>query len=492
MGATEPRDAVSDAWDNPAYGEIDYAAAANGTLDVRFRDGTAVAVPLEALGLSGVPQIEASVQAGEPGVVRLHGRGVQDRAIPWTALRAATDERFAQYLRDSDAREARRVGARLRALREDRGVPQKEVARQAGMSPPQLAKIERGEADMRISTVTRLLRVLGADWADISGPSPPEVSVREIQRRAVRFGAPRSLVRRIAERVKREDFAEALCRGFGWSRESLLNERGEVDLWTSSGVAIQFKAARNQRRTASPVAEFARNICVLVSENSERPQWVRLPPDPWTIRDQMTSASGELSFRTMLEWAWTQGVTTVPIEARGGFHAAVWSHESGPLVALKQPQDLSVFWAFDFAHELGHIALGHLGADDFVEENVGEDDDDREAAANEFARTLLLGDWEALIMTAVEKANRDVRELKRATREVARDRDVSPGTLGTILARRIQVDGQEGQWWGAAINLAREEGSARRIAVEALAHRLSVEPMSDLEKGLVGAATGAV
>ena len=122
------------------------------------------------LGLADATDVRADPEDSTK-VAAVLGREPVD--IDWMQVRAASDPAFAKELRRRDSDEARRVGRRLKALREDRRLRQDVVAEQVGMTPPQLSKIERGQSDLRISTVRALLRVMNASFADIAGPDFP-------------------------------------------------------------------------------------------------------------------------------------------------------------------------------------------------------------------------------------------------------------------------------------------------------------------------------
>lgn len=56
-------------------------------------------------------------------------------------------------------------GRRLRAIREERGYRQKAIADRAGVSVFQLNRIEQGNQDAKVSTVSLIARALGVDLA---------------------------------------------------------------------------------------------------------------------------------------------------------------------------------------------------------------------------------------------------------------------------------------------------------------------------------------
>ena len=70
------------------------------------------------------------------------------------------------------------LGARVRALRQERGLTLKELGRAAALSPPFLSQLERGLARPSVSSVERIARALdvrvGTLWAE-AAPRGPEL-----------------------------------------------------------------------------------------------------------------------------------------------------------------------------------------------------------------------------------------------------------------------------------------------------------------------------
>lgn len=88
--------------------------------------------------------------------------------------------------------------------------------------------------------------------------------------------------------------------------------------------------------------------------------------------------------------------------------------------------------AYYLAHEIGHIALGHLGASgaviDLQDPLQGEiTDDPEEKAADEFALELLTGAPRPAITTLTKRFT--ARELARTVLEISNDVRIEPGTL---------------------------------------------------------------
>lgn len=49
-----------------------------------------------------------------------------------------------------------RVGANIRARRDELGITQEEAARRAGVHPVEFARAERGTRDLRLSTIVKI------------------------------------------------------------------------------------------------------------------------------------------------------------------------------------------------------------------------------------------------------------------------------------------------------------------------------------------------
>lgn|SRR5579885_965569 len=81
----------------------------------------------------------------------------------WSAIKAMrpdTPERRAGYER---ARLAHELGAKVRALREARGLSQAELAQRMGTTQSVIARLELGGAEPRFDTLRRVCAVLDAD-----------------------------------------------------------------------------------------------------------------------------------------------------------------------------------------------------------------------------------------------------------------------------------------------------------------------------------------
>lgn len=445
-------------WEAAGYSEIDAVEIVGDDFLVTFDNGDEVVVAAESVGISDRP-VAVAVTTPERGAIVVTNESGQTGEVSWITLRASSDPAFAKLLRERDAEEARRTGRRLKALREDKGLPQNAVAAQAGMTAAQLAKIESGTSDVRFSTVRTLLRVLEGSLSDIGGPKALENSVVSMSKEAAKAGAPKELVTRLVAGVPREHANEALAKAFGWAADDL---RSGEELREPPPLAVRFKAAKHQARSITPLVRFAYSACEVAVRMTTIPLGA-VPADPLALHQELRALHGDHSLTSLVAWTWDRGIPIVPIGVPGEFHAAVWEINDRPTIALKQPHDLAAWWEFDLAHELGHIARGDVEGTAAILEQETRTDTESESAAHDYAVRAVLGDVDELVRRAVTLARGKVQFLKQACKTVAEQVGVSQGALAAHLAHEITVDGRRGAWWGAAQNLAKEEGPGRAI-----------------------------
>jgi DNA-binding Xre family transcriptional regulator len=153
-------------WGTREYQNMVSVERCDNQLRVLFKDGSSVAVdatrllPSEAhgvdwSGLSFTPfEITVPTAAGEV-------------EIPWSTIRALTDKDYSAHLAAAAEEQARKVGQRLRELRERRNLTGKEVAERAGITPQSLSRIEHGRHDVVYTTLQRILAAMGCSLKDL-------------------------------------------------------------------------------------------------------------------------------------------------------------------------------------------------------------------------------------------------------------------------------------------------------------------------------------
>jgi Zn-dependent peptidase ImmA (M78 family)/transcriptional regulator with XRE-family HTH domain len=472
-------------WEQEGYGEIAGVESSLGALTVTFANGDAVELQIADLGLPNDSEFRFEDESGS--LIAIPPAG-EDREIDWMLIRRLDDPQFAEALRKRDAEESRRLGRRLRALRENRRVSQKAAAEMAGMSAPQLAKIERGESDLRVSTVQGVLRAIGGSLADIARPDAPEVSVTQIRRHAQTTGAPKEVLESIETKVAPEILPALLARGFGWEIQALLAGTPQP---TAPELAISFKARDRERAKGSPLVQLARTVSEIAASCYQSPV-KPLPREPEAIRKQLGVGQGSISLNTLVEWAWETGVLVLPTPGtKGTFSGAAWVVDKRPIAVLSSEQAPPVFWLFDLAHELGHLALGHPHERGVVDvDKPGEEiDDAHEQQANRFALDLLLPEREQLFGEIRRRCQGSLKWQKKKFKwkvvEVAEEAGIDKALLATTAAAALNEIAEPIDRWGSAQNIAKEQGKGRQIVQAAFAQRIDLDALDELDAALL-------
>jgi transcriptional regulator with XRE-family HTH domain/Zn-dependent peptidase ImmA (M78 family) len=468
-------------WLHPGYSDVVAARNADGDLEVEFANGDVVRVPASTFGVSG-SDFGVHVDPDEALSVVVTDSSADSRDISWTQLRSATDADFSLEMRQRDAEESRRLGLRLRALREDRNLNQRDLAALVGMSAPQLSKIESGAFDLRVSTVQTLLRAMGSTLADITGPDALEVSRRELRKRVQQAGVPDDVSDRVIAHTPRAAVVDVLGRAFGWTRGQLIAGVPQPHAVASP---VRFRAVRKGDPHESPLVNLAYEVCRIVGDHAALAPYRGLPTDPAELRPGALDASGQVSLASLLDWTWAAGIPVLPLYGRGAFAASAWTVANVAAVVLKETRELAVFWLFDLAHELGHIARGHLAGGGMVDveslqlDAADSDADEREA--NDFALQLLLPGYQELLHAVQREARGNYLRFKGAVATVARRANVSAGVLGMVAAYELKEIGQYKDRWGSASNLARPDGIGRAIVQESARRYLALDGLSETE-----------
>lgn len=472
-------------WEDERYGEIVGVKASHGVIDIDFGNGDMVEIPISDLGLESNTDFRVDQESG--ALIAVTGAG--DREIDWMVIRASADPAFAAEIRKRDAEEARRIGTRLRVLRENKDLAQNVVAQRASMSAPQLAKIESGESDLRISTVWSVLRGLDASFADISGPDAPEVSVKVLSKQARDSGAPAEVVNQIATKTPPARLAAMLAHAFAWRPESLLEGPPKP---LPRQFAMSFKARDPEKARTSPLARLAQTV----AEASAKACEIAVTPlssNPAEIREGVVALGGEVSLMNLTKWAWNMGIVVVPMSGAPSFSAAAWEVEERPVVVLNSSPKYVVYWLFDLAHEISHLALGHPGSNGVIDVDkpgMGPDDE-QEQEANDFALDLLVPDSKALIAEIRKRCEGSLEWQKKKFKwkaiEVAKEAGVPETLMLTVASYALTDVAEPVDRWGSTNNEAEKEGPARPDLQKEFADHIDLGALPEMDCALIEA-----
>lgn len=160
-----------DGWRMPGYAQIVRASARDGRLTVLFADGSWVEIDGDRLLPPEIRDPRWDVlSVDECGDFILVPTAAEPVDVPADRIRVLTDPAFAEHRARLAQAEARRIGQRLRLLRERRDLTAKEVARRAGITPMSMSRIELGRHDVVLTTLAQILAAMGCSFDDLEAP----------------------------------------------------------------------------------------------------------------------------------------------------------------------------------------------------------------------------------------------------------------------------------------------------------------------------------
>ena len=156
----------------------------------------------------------------------------------------------------------------------------------------------------------------------------------------------------------------------------------------------------------------------------------------------LLSPMGPPNLRSLLALCWAVGVPVAHLKvwplAQKAMHAMVVGQHGRHAVLFSREASYPAMVAFTLAHEIGHIALGHVPADDMLvdaeDPAATADHDEEEVAADRYALEVLLGSPDPDIRINFESFNSV--ELADAVLRVGPSHGIDPGTLALAVAHR--------------------------------------------------------
>jgi hypothetical protein len=204
--------------------------------------------------------------------------------------------------------------------------------------------------------------------------------------------------------------------------------------------------------TTPDQVESARGVvtaCARLIARATMSEWKGIPEGAREIRGLLLGASryGWIDFEALLDYAWRIGIPVLylpDLPVIGRKMVGMVTFVAGrPVVVLTKKQQQADWMAFILAHEIGHIARGHLPlkegeaiVDDAVKPETSSDDQEEEA--NQFAETVMSGDVKVAIGQPLPRAKR----LAEAALDVGQKNKVSPGHVILKAVWNTSVNGQ--------------------------------------------------
>ncbi|MBN7123532.1 hypothetical protein BSU01_17740 [Erwinia billingiae] len=226
-----------------------------------------------------------------------------------------------------------------------------------------------------------------------------------------------------------------------------------LDLKTVINPAVQLKFNQSIRRykhaankpveelqAATAVVDGMAKIAVAVVKN----QYHELPNARDIRQGILERGKPWVDFQALLEFSWSMGVPVLympEIPAQKKMDAVAIKVSERPVIALTKKHKHASALLFSLAHELGHIACGHLENNSLlIDEKISEDDveNPQEIEANAFAIELLNGRPDAAFYSPF-RVNAEV--LANGAMQIARQNQVDPGHVALNYAKTMGRNG---------------------------------------------------
>lgn len=244
---------------------------------------------------------------------------------------------------------------------------------------------------MQITTVKPVRRVA----------APPVGSAQALLRSLEKFGIPKRVITDVLPAWWDNSIADdpsgllelkvMLARRFSLDPKSIIAEGGEIQYLP---VMRLYKGGRDDLMAKLGASTGIASAICRTALSFVGDQVLDHLKDPVALREQVLRAgAANVGLGELLEICWKANIPVLHVtlpENLKKFDALVTSMMGRHAVALCRNEDSEAWLAFHIAHELGHIACGHLeGEGLFVDEKIGADTALQELEANEYAAKLM-------------------------------------------------------------------------------------------------------
>ena len=234
-----------------------------------------------------------------------------------------------------------------------------------------------------------------------------------------------------------------LARRLGLSPASLFDGPPRF-AWRDEARFKRLSTAADTERAA--ISSFGIALGRMLINATPQPQ-AELPINGGALRNSILQSSPYVNLQDLLAACWAFGIAVVHAEILPlrykRMTAMSISMQGRYSIVLGRISKFEAQLAYTIAHELGHIALGHLTSTSAVVEmgdllTSNQRLDQEELAADEFALDLLTGSKRPIVMATED--NFTATQLAEAAQRTSPIERINPGTLALCLGHST------GQW----------------------------------------------
>ncbi|MEG4576674.1 ImmA/IrrE family metallo-endopeptidase [Microcoleus sp. N3A4] len=161
----------------------------------------------------------------------------------------------------------------------------------------------------------------------------------------------------------------------------------------------KFKYHQQDKADVPDVAHQLASRVAEVVADAIKLEFKPIPSDPHQVRSEIVAKHPQVTLYSLLDYCWEHGIAVIyfkdyPKKTRKITGMIQWQCDY-PVIVLSSSHTNPAWLAFHLAHELGHLALGHIKEGILIDDDIKQDSDDlEERDSNQFAVKLLVNSFD--------------------------------------------------------------------------------------------------
>lgn len=497
-------------WNDPGYQRIKSAELSNNNLHVTFQNGDRVTITKESFEPANSKDIAWEQLSFTPFEILVPASPTK-LEILWDSIRVLTDVEFSQFLATKAEEEAKKVGQRLKSLRERKGIKASDLAEKSGVTPQTISRIENGRTDVGFATLKKILVAMGYTLKDLAIAEIEANRVVEkrslplLFKKLAKIGIDTNL---IARKIIPKRIQDALLNYKDQAPELLVNEAlsylsaiykwSPEKIWDDPNLTIGpspaqfafFKKTTNANlNQINAYSHYAYYLSTVVLKGYVPKQTIEYPASIEEFKTLYFERYDKIDLTNVLNLVWDLGIAILPLSDSGVFHGASWNIEGRHVIVLKQINQSHARWIFDLLHELYHVFVHLENENTSVIETeelspIKSNESVEELEANSFANQVVFGNKaEEIAEKCVAAAKWDIRGLSKSVSQIAKRENIREDFIANYLAFRLSIQGEN--WWATANKLQITDPDPFRIAANILQQRVNVQNLNPIDCNLL-------
>ncbi|MEZ2226228.1 MAG: ImmA/IrrE family metallo-endopeptidase [Microcoleus sp.] len=184
----------------------------------------------------------------------------------------------------------------------------------------------------------------------------------------------------------------------------------------------KFKYHQQSQTDLPDVAHQLASRVAEVVANAIKLEFKPIPSDPDQVRSEIVAKHPQVNLYSLIHYCWQHGIVVIyfnnyPKKQRKITGMIQWQGDY-PVIVLSSSHTNPALLAFHLAHELGHLALGHIEEGILIDDDIKQDSDDQEEIdSNQFAVKLLVNSFDNFLgnqnfYNAVQLKNKIIQRSK--------------------------------------------------------------------------------